>query len=501
MGKTKKIALLLAFLASASLSHGEAAPIPLTLDESIEMALQTHESIDAAEAARNAAAWRLSSARRAKGLSFSLQSNAYRIGGRTYRGNRAAHGEDPDRYPDPYENEFSNSMTLTLPLYSGGRLENSIAAGRYGLNAEDLNVESTLQDVQYQTIEAYYDLLQRKNLMGVSEGAVKMAAEQLRLISDQYSEGAVAKADVLQMEVQLANYRQDFVSAKGNLQVAMYRLARLVGLPQDTDIEPKDLLSYAPFPYSMEECEAYAIENRPDSAAARYQVEQAKAQMENEKSGYRPSVSAVLSKSISDNEPFRSSRGESWNAGLRLSWNIFDNSVTLANVHAAKEAVERYRASAVDTEKKAILETRSAYARMRAAEENIRSTSIAVEQAMESYGIAQVRYEEGVDNLIHVTDAQEKLTRAQTNYCNALYNYNLYRATLEKAMGVPVGISVPRYVAAEQSGKSSPKSLEAAAVTQEEREAMDGRETGENRTGSAAEVAQELSEGTREPAQ
>ena len=61
-------------------------------------------------------------------------------------------------------------------------------------------------------------------------------------------------------------------------------------------------------------------------------------------------------------------------------------------------------------------------------------------------------------------NAQEKVVETRNNYYAAVYNYNTSRAQLEKAMGVPVEIDALLYAEAEQSGKSSTKSLEVAAV-------------------------------------
>ena len=107
-------------------------------------------------------------------------------------------------------------------------------ASRYRLNQADLNLENTREEVRYQAAEAYANLLHQENLTKIAGEAVDMAKTQLRLISDQYSEGAVAKADVLMMEVQLANCRKNLVSAKSATEVARSTLASIVGLPQDT---------------------------------------------------------------------------------------------------------------------------------------------------------------------------------------------------------------------------------------------------------------------------
>lgn len=438
------------------------AAIPLSLSESVEMALESDESIAAAEAGKQTAKWQLSAARRASGFNINWRSGANRIGGSDYEGYR-------QRYriglsDDPYEHRFTNSVSAEFPLYTGGRVENNIEARHHGLSSADLTLENTKQTVKYQTTEAYYNVLQRKNLVQVAESAVRMSGTQLALIEAQFSEGAVAKSDVLQMQVQLANYQQSLVSAEGTLSVAKKSLLACIGLPADTEFETTDSFSYEPFGLELSECLDYALENRPDAAAAQYTVKSAEAQKQAAKSGYRPTLSAVASKSIADEKAFRHERSEAWEAGVTLSWNVFDNMVTAANVNAAKYTAERAQAEAELLLRNVRLQTESAYIRMKAAEANIQTTAEAIKHAENRYEIAKVRYEEGVDILLAVTDAQEKLTQARTNYYTALYEYNLNKAALAKAMGVPVGIDVPRYVAARDEGKSEPRAFDEASL-------------------------------------
>ncbi len=444
----KKELLLAAALLALSCGQGDAA-VRLSLAESVDMALATHENIEMAQAARDAAKWNLSAARRATGFNLGWQSTANRIGGRSYKSYRRSYDEQGG---DPYNYTFSNSFSLSLPLYTGGRLENNIAASRHGLSAADLTLESTRQNVRFQALQAYYDLLQQQNLRNVSQSAVNMGVEQRNLIQVQFEEGAVAYADVLQMEVQLADYRQGLVSAEGSLDAARYTLARVVGLPKETAIEPTDTFTYVPFPHTLPECEEYALTHRPDGAAAECRVKQYEAGKNAQKAGWRPSLQGVANKNISANDPFKKERSDSWDAGVALSWTLYDNFVTSANVNAAKAQEMQAQAQADGLWNDIRLETRTAYAQMKAAEENIRSTELAVRQAEESYKIAQIRYEEGVDILLSVTNAQEKLTQARSNYYSALYQYNLYKAALEKAMGLPVGLDVPDYMMKVEGG-------------------------------------------------
>ncbi|WP_051650169.1 TolC family protein [Selenomonas sp. AB3002] len=488
-----KFAFIIAAICSAiSFPYHTAAAeaIGLTLTDSIEMALLTDESIEGAEAGREAALHAWKAARRSKGPTVSWNAQALRIGGRDYRSAKKAHSLYGDPHPAQvkvgdvlgalpvyanqtvgsyaYDNTFSNSWSLSVPIYTGGQLENQIKSGRYQLNRADLTVENTRQTVRYQAAEAYANLLHYENLAQVAKDAVDMGHTQLELIRAQFEEGAVAEADMLAMSVSIANYKQNLVNAEKAVEVAKSTLASIVGLPQDTNVEPLDHFSYEPYDKDLPDCEAYALEHRPDGIAADYDIKAAQARKEAAKAGWRPRVTGVGTQSIAGNAPFASERSNNWQAGLSVNWNIFDNGVTSENVRQAASLVDQYEAGARKTRKTIQLETRTAYLNMKAAEQNIQETAVAVKQAEDSYTIAQVRYEEGVDILLSVTNAQEKLTQARSNYMTALYQYNLSRAALEKAMGVPVAFDASVYTEAEQEGASADEALAAAWLGEEE---------------------------------
>lgn len=467
MNKRILVITLLSLCVFSSLAKAE--DYALSLDESVALALSRNEGIESSERARENTRHQLTAARRAAGLSVAWNTRANRIGGGHYKSLRRQY--NPGTYDvygeviksdDPYQNEFTNNITAQFPIYSGGQIEGRIKSAGFQSAAADLSLERTRQQVRFQTIKAYYDLLQRQNLLSVAENAVKTAQNQLKLIDIQYEEGAVPKADVLQMQVQLASYKQDYVTAQGALSVAMYQLARLTGLDGE-NIILKDKLSYEPFPFTLAQAETYAMARRPDRAAATFAVKQAQSQVDIAAAGYKPKVNASYTRNIADNRPFmRDGRTEMWSAGVDVSVNVFDNRVTTANVDAAKANVEKAKADEANVKKTLLLETSSAYAQMKSAETNIEAAKVAVEQAKESYEISTVRYEEGVDNLLAVTTAQERLMRAQTNYYTSLYNYNLYKAELERAVGYPVALNVPAYEEAVKNNPGSAKHLDKA---------------------------------------
>ena len=84
------------------------------------------------------------------------------------------------------------------------------------------------------------------------------------------------------------------------------------------------------------------------------------------------------------------------------------------------------------------LDVRQTYLSLKAAEQSIATSSSAVGLAEEDYKIKVIRYQSGVGTNLDVLDAQVSLTTAKNNYLKAMYEYNNYRAKLDKAMGAPV---------------------------------------------------------------
>ncbi len=418
------------------------APMNLTLEDSVRLALDNNKTIRQSEADLENAVWARHQARRTFGPTVTWKSGITKQGGKFHNAN--------------HDNQiFSNGLTLTMPIYSGGQLENSIKAADLGMNAAELALEQTKQGIKEATMAAYYKALQAKNQINVAQDSVNTLNEHLKNVNAQYTVGTVAKSDVLATQVQVADAEQSLITANNDYDVAIATLNNYMGVYTGTKLNLTDSLDYKVYEIPFEDCISYARANRPDVLNADYKVEIAKAQMEGAKAGYRPQVNVELGKNWAGKHPFSGTdeydpydnpyyQGNNWSATIGISWNIWDNNVTQSKVEQAKAAVTKEEAAAEDTRQKGDLEVRTAYLNMKAAERSIHTTSVAVERAKEDYKIAQVRYAAGVGTNLDVMDAEEKLTKAQTNYYTSLYNYNTSKASLDKAMGIMVDLDVTK---------------------------------------------------------
>ena len=435
----KLTALVLGGLMTTTMaSAAMAESVDMTLEESVRTALDNNYSIKQQEAEYDSAVWARHQARRSFGPTVNWQSTATKMGG---------------KYNDKLSlsRNYGNTLSLTMPIYTGGQLEGAIKAADLAMNANELGLELSKQKVKAATMSAYYQALQAKNQIKVAQDSVNTLTEHLKNVNAQYTVGTVAKSDVLGTQVQMANAEQNLINAKNSYDVAIASLNNVMGLPTDTELNLTDSLDYNVYEIPLEECTAYARSNRPDVLIADYQVAIAEAGVQQAKAGYMPKVSAQASKSWAGDSPFgseetdpRYQNNNNWTAGVVVSWDIWDNNVTQSKVNQSKAAVAKAEAAAENTRQSGDLEVRTAYLNLKAAEKSINTTQVAVDKAQEDYKIAQVRYAAGVGTNLDVMDAEEKLTQAQTNYYTALYNYNSSKADLDRAMGIMVDLDIKK---------------------------------------------------------
>lgn len=445
----KLTALVLGGLMTTTMaSAAMAESVDMTLEESVRTALDNNYSIKQQEAEYDSAVWARHQARRSFGPTVNWQSTATKMGGKYY--------EDMLKL----SRNYGNTLSLTMPIYTGGQLEGAIKAADLAMNANELGLELSKQQVKAATMSAYYQALQAKNQIKVAQDSVNTLTEHLKNVNAQYTVGTVAKSDVLGTQVQMANAEQNLINANNSYDVAIASLNNVMGLPTDTELNLTDSLDYNVYEIPLEECTAYARSNRPDVLIADYQVAIAEAGVQQAKAGYMPKVSAQASKSWAGDSPFgseetdqRYGQSNNWTAGLVVSWDIWDNNVTQSKVNQSKAAVAKAEAAAENTRQSGDLEVRTAYLNLKAAEKSINTTQVAVDKAQEDYKIAQVRYAAGVGTNLDVMDAEEKLAQAQTNYYTALYNYNSSKAALDKAMGIMVDLDVSKLALPQEATK------------------------------------------------
>lgn len=409
---------------------------PLTLDEGIRMALERNlklrssmEGVAGSELRRKAALTDL----------FARWTGQY---GYTFYNQPVTVGYSPITVPgvgviNTDREVFSLGTTISQPLFTGGALWSNYRVEKLGVDLSKTDVEVVKRDIVLQVKEGYFNILRAEKFLEVAHQTVRLFTAQLEVTKAFFEVGLVAKNDVLQAEVRLANAKQGLVRAENDLVLARSSFNLLLRNEIDAPLQIVDILSYAPFPLTYEESLQEALRHRPEIRMADLKIEQAREAVKVARSNFFPTVTLSGNYTRISEEPLLmgGARGERWTIQGTATVTLGDWGKTAYRVGESKVKLSQAELAKTQLVEGIALEVKSGYQAMLVAEKNIRVAEKAIEQAEENLRMNEERYKHQVATATDVLDAVTLLAQARVNYYVALSDFNIAKARLERAMG------------------------------------------------------------------
>ena len=347
-------------------------------------------------------------------------------------------GEPPQRITMDFTKDYQFSLNFSLPLFTSGRLTSGYKQAKYNFRSTEEAVRQSKHITVFSAKKGFYGYLLTKDFVQVAEEAVDVAEKHLKNVQSLYKVGMASKFDLLRSEVQLANLKPQLIRARNNLKIAELSLKTLLGVDLSQPIEIKGYLTYEPFEPDLEESVSEAMLKRPEIGQLRYQKQMAGQGLKLARASNLPSVALSATYNFwADQLNFRKDKWQSFYAvNLVFTIPIFNGFATSARVAQSKAMIKE-----LDFTQKGLIdaiefEVRQAILRLEEAKESLLSQEKNVEQAQESLRIAELNFSEGLATTLDISSAQAALSQAKTNYSQALYDYVISLAELDKAMGV-----------------------------------------------------------------
>lgn len=332
--------------------------------------------------------------------------------------------------------QYTGSVTLSQNILDFGRTSASVDIAKYNLASSRADLAQAENTVALRVKEGYYGVLQAQRDRDVASDVIRQFQLHLEQAKGFYEVGTKAKIDVIKAEVDLSNARLRLINAENALNIAWVSLNNAMGVPDAPEYSIEDTLKFEPYRITLEAATAKAFDNRPDlkSIAARREAEESNISLA--RSGYYPVLSGNAGYSTSGEDIDRESRNDGWQAGLVLTFPLFNGFLTSNRVAAAKSGLSVINANEEALRQQILLEIRQAFLNLQAAEASISTAELATKQARENLDLANGRYEAGVGSPVEVSDAFATYVTAQANYTSALANYQVAQATIVYAMGL-----------------------------------------------------------------
>jgi outer membrane protein TolC len=329
-----------------------------------------------------------------------------------------------------FEDTFIAQVALSQLLFDFGKTVASVDAARKLAEVSRQDIELQRQLVTLAVKEAYINTLFAQRLIRVQRQALERAELNLKSVQGFYDVGTRPKSDVVRAEVDVANARVDNIRADNAERVARVALNTAIGVSATTKFELVDTLVYVKVTDSSDNLVAEALRRRPEYTQGKLRIEGAESLLKRSFRDFFPDVVGTGSYG-----GVRTDLNESWTAGISLNWSIFDGGNRFARYREAKANLdaskERLKATELDISRE-VEQTRSTVIET---DERILAAQAAVASAQENFRLVQGRFDAGVGTILDLTDAQLALTQAQNVEAQALADFRIALARLDRALG------------------------------------------------------------------
>lgn len=347
---------------------------------------------------------------------------------------------NPVRIQDVILDNWSVKVGITQPLFTGNRLSGMKAAAEKNLEAEVSEFESEINEETFRIITAYFNLQRSENLTEIISKNLAVIARRLDDAKNLFSNGMLTKNDLLKIEVQKKNIELKLLEANDNLLQARASFNLLLGLDinygssavkADADVKLSD--------YDFKKLTEKALSQRNDLLAAGKRLAAGEEMVSANSSGWYPEVylfgNFYYSRPNQRYQPVKDEFKESWDAGVALSWSLWDGGATSSKTSQAEQEVSKAKENISLLEDRIALEVYQSYLQYKTAWEKIQLGKIALEQSMEQEKIVESSFANSTATSSDVVDASNSRITNEIDLLNSVISFRLSEFRLLKAAG------------------------------------------------------------------
>lgn len=319
------------------------------------------------------------------------------------------------------------------------KTENELQSAQYSL-------ERVKQDIVFQTMSLYYDVVYAEQLLRVKKADLKWNEKNLETIKERNRLGAATLADVYQQEVAKGNAELELIKTENQLEISKKDLLFYLGedilqefvfsdtlTSAETEILNSDLLNDYE---NITELVTQALNKRFDYQSAVLNFESSKEGVTIAESGYWPSLTANGNYSLYTDNLSTIDQSKTLGFGLSLNIPLFSgwsvtNRVQLAEVQSKISEVEKS-----DLERDIKRQIKTTYLNLQAAQKGLGVSEKNIAAARENLKIEEEKYALGSGKLLDVLIVNSRYTDALTSLLNAQFAYIVLSQQMRYYLGI-----------------------------------------------------------------
>ena len=428
----------LALAAFAAPASAQEAPVRVTYEQALDLALEQSTALERARNDVGSARLDVSDARASFLPDLRLSLSADQSYGRSFSENE---GEVLNETNEAMDGRVATSVTVFDGFANTSRLDGAELEAEAALS----DMERTRQTVVFDVITGFLELIAAEEQVAVFAEALAAQEQQERDVRLLVDGGRRPISDLYQQQANVAAARVSLIEGRRTAALAEVNLVQTLRLDPAAEYEfvapplPDSIVTTEQ--RSLDELLRLAWDNRADIVALERRVAAADQQVDVAQSGRWPTVAVSASygtayTTASDFvviEQLDQRRGGS--IGIGLSMPLFDRGVAGRETEQAELQEENARLALVDQRQTVALEVRRALLDRDAAVERLAAAQARVAAAQRALTATQQRYDAGVATLLEVTQARADMTAATSDLVNARYTLLFQEESLDYYAG------------------------------------------------------------------
>ncbi len=340
--------------------------------------------------------------------------------------------------------DLSVGATISMPVFSGGRVRNSVRAANVRVDAGRADLRATEGDIFTEAVAAYMDVIRDRSIVALNEGQVQVLETNLQATRDRFEVGDLTRTDVAQSEARLALSRSTLAEAEGRLEASEENYRRVIGvLP--ADLQPPPPLPL--LPGTPDQATQIALAGNADLLAIATRARAAGFDVQVARGARLPTISVgsttryinALGSGDDDLAPGQAAPPNSTTStgvGVSLSLPLYQGGAASARVRQAQAFRSQLIEQSIAVERAVVANVRAAFATYEAANGAIESNTIAV--AANELALEGTRAEQtvGTRNILDVLNAEQELLNSQVALVTARRDAYVAGFQLLNAMGM-----------------------------------------------------------------
>lgn len=344
-------------------------------------------------------------------------------------------------------NGFTGGVTISQPIFQGGRTINSVRMSKNQIMAERANLIATEEQVLSSVVSAYVNVVAAEQLLQININNEHVLKEQLDAANKRYRLGELSRTDVAQAQGALATATASRQQAEGTLETAQAAYQQVVGLPAAPNLTPPQPLI---LPVSSEkDAVALAVRNNPNVISALFSLSQQKNNISVQISAIMPQLSANASYQHGRNWGSNRTEQDVKMAGLSLQVPVYQGGKEYAAVRQARQLANEASHQVNVARRQAVQLASSTWEQIQASKESIKSNRLAVDADVAALAGVERQALVGTSSTLEVLQQQQTLLQAQQalvqNIASLVTNSYNMAAVLGRLTAIDLKLPVPIY--------------------------------------------------------